>query len=99
MNTAALDQFAIELQEVVGAKVSCYPNIRTLREKNGLRYCPKNHGMVNVQVKMMVLAVACLAPTFLLAQGLTRDLVYFGGMGGIATLSGDGAAIITPTSE
>ena len=46
----------------------------------------------------MVLAVACLVPTFLLAQGLTRDLVYFGGMGGIATLSGDGAAIITPTS-
>jgi len=37
MNTAALDQFAIEPQEVVGAKVSCYPNIRRLREKNGLQ--------------------------------------------------------------
>ncbi len=47
---------------------------------------------------MMVLAVACLVPTFLLSQGLNRDLVYFGGMGGIATLSGDGAASITPTS-
>jgi hypothetical protein len=52
----------------------------------------------SVKIKVMVLAVACLVPSFLLAQRLTRVFVYFGGMGGLATLSGDGNAIITPTS-
>jgi len=51
-----------------------------------------------LRIKMIVLAVACLAPSLLVAQRLTRQLVYFGGMGGVATLSGDGNALITPTS-
>lgn len=51
-----------------------------------------------MKIKIVVLAVVCLVPSLLLAQTLTRELVYFGGMGGLATLSGDGNAIITPTS-
>jgi hypothetical protein len=51
-----------------------------------------------VKVKVIVLALACLVPWSVLPQEVTRDVVYFGGMGGVATLSGDAAAIITPSS-
>lgn len=51
-----------------------------------------------MKIKMIVLAAACLVPSLLAAQRLSRDLVYFGGMGGIATLSGDANAVITSTS-
>jgi len=47
-----------------------------------------------LKIKVIALAVACLMPTMLPAQGP----IYFGGSGGIATLSGDGNAIITSTS-
>jgi hypothetical protein len=52
----------------------------------------------SVKIKVIVLVVACLVPSSLRAQQLTRELVYFGGMGGVATLSGDGNAVITSTS-
>jgi hypothetical protein len=51
-----------------------------------------------VKIKVIVLALACLVPLSLLAQEPTRDLVYLGVMGGIATLSGDANALVTPTS-
>jgi len=51
-----------------------------------------------VNVKAVVLAVACLVPCALLAQNGIRDQVYFGAMGGIATLAGDASAVITSTA-
>lgn len=51
-----------------------------------------------VRILVNLLALSCLVPWSLPAQIPTRDLVYFGGMGGIATLSGDGSAVITSTS-
>ena len=51
-----------------------------------------------MRFRALVLAVVSLMPSLLLAQRLTRELVYFGGMGGIATLSGDANALITPES-
>jgi len=47
-----------------------------------------------LKIKVMVLAVGCLVPLMSSAQ----RPIYFGGMGGLATLSGDGSAIITSTS-
>jgi len=49
-----------------------------------------------VNVKVIVLGVACLVPCALVAQNTIRDQVYFGAIGGVATLSGDASAIITP---
>src|SRR5215469_14317267 len=37
-------------------------------------------------------------PSLVLAQQLAKERIYFGGMAGIATLSGDANAVITPTS-
>src|SRR5215472_18620384 len=37
-------------------------------------------------------------PSVLTAQRLTKETIYFGATGGIATLSGDANAVITPTS-
>jgi len=37
-------------------------------------------------------------PFLLRAQELTKEMVYFGAMGGIATLSGDASAVITSSS-
>jgi len=51
-----------------------------------------------VNVKVIVLGVACLVPCALVAQNTIRDQVYFGAMGGVATLSGDASAVITPTA-
>src|SRR5215472_11330840 len=46
---------------------------------------------------MIALALACLTPSLVLAQ-LRKEMIYFGGMGGIATLSGDANAVITANS-
>lgn len=51
-----------------------------------------------MKIRPILLAVACLAPSLLAAQQLTRSLIYLGGMGGMATLSGDGNAIVTSSS-
>lgn len=51
-----------------------------------------------MKIKVIVLAIACLMPSFVVAQRLTRETIYFGGMAGIATLSGDANAVITPAS-
>jgi len=51
-----------------------------------------------VNVKAIVLGVACLVPCALVAQNTIRHQVYFGAMGGVATLSGDASAVITPTA-
>ena len=51
-----------------------------------------------MKIKMTVLAVACLITSSLRAQRLSRDLAYFGGMGGVATLSADSSAIVSPIS-
>jgi len=51
-----------------------------------------------VKIRVIVLALACLRPSMLPAQRATEGMVYFGAMGGIATLSGDANAVITPTS-
>jgi hypothetical protein len=53
---------------------------------------------MHLKIKLLVLALACLMPSLALAQRLTKEMIYFGGMGGIATLSGDANAVITPTS-
>jgi len=53
---------------------------------------------MHLKINVIVLALACLTPSLMLAQGLTRQMIYVGGMGGIATLSGDANAVITPTS-
>src|SRR5215471_3243415 len=37
-------------------------------------------------------------PSLVLAQQLAKETIYFGGMAGIATLSGDANAVITPVS-
>ena len=44
------------------------------------------------------LIVILLAPSLALAQGPAHHLIYAGGMGGIATLSGDGSAVVTSSS-
>jgi hypothetical protein len=51
-----------------------------------------------VNAKVIVLSIACLVPSLLRSQDLTKERVFFGGMGGIATLSGDGSAVITSSS-
>ena len=51
-----------------------------------------------MKIRLIALALACLRPSMLPAQRATEAMVYFGGMGGIATLSGDANAVITPTS-
>ena len=51
-----------------------------------------------MKIRVIVLALACLRPSILPAQRATEGMVYFGAMGGIATLSGDANAVITPTS-
>ena len=51
-----------------------------------------------MKIRVVVLALACLAPSSMLPQRLTKATIYFGGMGGIATLSGDANAVITASS-
>ena len=51
-----------------------------------------------MKIRVVVLALACLAPSSMLPQRLTKETIYFGGMGGIATLSGDANAVITASS-
>ena len=51
-----------------------------------------------MKIGVIVLALGCLRPSMLPAQRATEGMVYFGAMGGIATLSGDANAVITPTS-
>lgn len=51
-----------------------------------------------MKIRVVVLALACLAPSSVLAQRLRKEMIYFGGMGGIATLSGDANAVITASS-
>jgi len=53
---------------------------------------------MHLKINAIVLALASLTPSLVLAQGLTKEMIYFGGMGGIATLSGDANAVITSTS-
>lgn len=53
---------------------------------------------MRLKIKLLVLALMCLMPSLALAQRPTKEMIYFGGMGGIATLSGDANAVITPTS-
>ena len=64
---------------------------------------PANRDMklaeVAVKICCILLALACLMPSTLRAQRMKRRSIYFGGMGGLATLSGDGTAVITPTSS
>jgi len=47
-----------------------------------------------LKFKVIALVLACVVPSMLHAQ----RPIYFGGMGGVATLSGDGSAIINSTS-
>src|SRR5215467_11508460 len=74
------------------------------RENDGLRYRPRiDTGLVSrkgthLKVKVILLSLACLMPSLVLAQQLAKERIYFGGMAGIATLSGDANAVITPTS-
>jgi len=51
-----------------------------------------------LKIKMILLSLVCLMPSLVLAQQLAKERIYFGGMAGIATLSGDANAVITPTS-
>jgi hypothetical protein len=51
-----------------------------------------------VKIRVLVLVLGCLTPSLLRAQRLTRETVYFGAMGGIATLSGDANTVITANS-
>jgi hypothetical protein len=51
-----------------------------------------------VRLKLTVLTVSFLAPCLLYAQSSTKQLIYIGGMGGLATLSGDASAVIAPSS-
>jgi hypothetical protein len=53
---------------------------------------------MHLKINAIVLALASLTPSLVLAQGLTKEMIYFGGMGGIATLSGDANAVITANS-
>lgn len=46
----------------------------------------------------ILLALTCLVPSSLRAQRVKKKSIYLGGMGGFATLSGDGSAVITPSS-
>jgi hypothetical protein len=49
---------------------------------------------IPLKVKSVVMAVACLIPWPLAAQ----SHIYLGAMGGLAALSGDGSAIVNPSS-
>lgn len=51
-----------------------------------------------MKIKLILLTLGCIVPTLVFGQRLTKQLIYVGGMGGIATLSGDGSAVITPSS-
>jgi len=51
-----------------------------------------------VKIRVVVLVLGCLIPSLLTAQRLTTETIYFGAMGGIATLSGDANAVITSSS-
>jgi hypothetical protein len=53
---------------------------------------------IAARIKLALLAMACLFPSLLPAQRLTKHELFLGGMGGMATLSGDGAAVVTPSS-
>lgn len=50
-----------------------------------------------VRVKLILITIGLLAPSSMVAQGVTEHSIYAGIMGGIATLSGDGSAIVTPS--
>ena len=47
---------------------------------------------------VVLLLVGCLMPSVLTAQRLTKETIYFGATGEIATLSGDANAVITSSS-
>lgn len=51
-----------------------------------------------LKTKIILLILACLVPSLTFAQQLTKRLIYVGAMGGIATLSGDGSAVIKSSS-
>ena len=51
-----------------------------------------------MKTKLILLVLACQMPSLVLAQQLAKETIYFGGMAGIATLSGDANAVINPTS-
>jgi hypothetical protein len=51
-----------------------------------------------LKIKVILLALASLMPSSVLAQRLTKETIYFGAVGGIATLSGDASAVITANS-
>lgn len=51
-----------------------------------------------MKIRLILLVVAFLTPSLLAAQGLSRDVIYVGGMGGVATLSADANSVVTPTS-
>jgi Outer membrane protein beta-barrel domain len=65
-----------------------------------LRPANRGVGVMEVVVKIgwVLLVMACLIPLRLSAQRSRKKLIYLGGMGGFATLSGDGSAMITPAS-
>ncbi|HKW32269.1 MAG TPA: outer membrane beta-barrel protein [Candidatus Acidoferrum sp.] len=51
-----------------------------------------------MKIKELMVVLTCLMPSLGLAQQLTKQAFYFGGMGGLATLSGDANAVITANS-
>jgi hypothetical protein len=51
-----------------------------------------------VKIKLVLLTFFLLASYSAVAQRLAKQSIYAGGMGGVATLSGDGSANITPSS-
>jgi Outer membrane protein beta-barrel domain len=53
---------------------------------------------ISVKRKLMLLTALLLAPPLAFAQRPTKGMFYAGGLGGIATLSGDGSAVVTPSS-
>lgn len=65
-----------------------------LRPANCNAWCVE----VVLRICWILLALVCLVPSSLRAQRLKKKSIYLGGMGGFATLSGDGSAVITPSS-
>ena len=51
-----------------------------------------------MRLRFILLTVSLLSHSLLSAQSLAKDAIYAGGMGGIATLSGDGSAVLTSSS-
>jgi hypothetical protein len=71
-------------------------------DRQGMRYdnwLPSRGAIHRVPVKFkLILLAAVLSPSLVLAQLPASRLIYVGAQGGLATLSGDGSAAVTPSS-